>query len=106
MSFVNLNDLPEKEVVPGFFGKFVHSENMTIVYWRIKAGSALPEHQHKHEQVVNLIQGTFDFTLAKEKKVLNPGITVLVPSDIPHSGKAITDCYIIDVFYPPREDYK
>jgi hypothetical protein len=25
---------------------------------------------------------------------------------VPHSGKALTKCYIIDPFYPVREDYR
>lgn len=106
MSYINLENLEEKEVVPGFHGKFVHSENMTIVYWSIKAGSALPEHHHPHEQIVNLIEGTFEFVMQGETQVVKPGTTIIVPSDVPHSGKAITDSKIIDIFYPVREDYK
>ncbi|NHJ84326.1 MAG: cupin domain-containing protein [Asgard group archaeon] len=106
MSYVNLDDLTEREVVPGFRGKFVHSENVTIAYWSITAGSALPEHQHPHEQVVNLLSGTFEFTMNGETKTLQPGTVVIVPSNVGHTGKAITECKIIDVFYPLREDYK
>lgn len=25
---------------------------------------------------------------------------------VPHSGRALTDCRVIDVFYPVREDYR
>ena len=106
MSYVKLTDLEEKEIVPGFRGKFVHSENMTVVYWNITAGSSLPEHHHPHEQVVNLIEGTFEFVMNGETKVEKPGSVIIVPSNVPHSGTAITDCKIIDVFYPVREDYK
>ncbi len=49
MTYVDLNHIEEKEVVPGFFGKFIHSDNITIAYWRIAAGSILPEHKHPHE---------------------------------------------------------
>jgi len=106
MSYIDLSQIEEKEVVSGFIAKFVHSENMTFAYWTIKAGSSLPEHSHPHEQVANIIKGKFEFTLDGETQIINPGTTVIIPSNVMHSGKAITDCYIIDVFYPIREDYK
>jgi len=106
MSYVNLDDLTEKEVVKGFKGKFVHSKNITIAHWSIDSGSLLPLHKHIHEQVVNLIKGKLEFTMNGETKIIEPGTNVIIPSNIEHSGKALTDCYIIDVFYPVREDYK
>ncbi|NHJ87694.1 MAG: cupin domain-containing protein [Asgard group archaeon] len=106
MSYKDLSSLTEREVVPGFKGKFIHSDNVTIAHWNISKGSSLVDHKHPHEQIVNLISGTFEFNLNGEKRVIEPGTVVIVPSDVPHSGKAITDCYIIDVFYPVREDYK
>ncbi|NHJ05405.1 MAG: cupin domain-containing protein [Candidatus Heimdallarchaeota archaeon] len=106
MSYVNLDNLTEKEVVKGFKGKFVHSENITIVHWSVDSGSLLPLHKHVHEQIVNLIEGELEFTMNGETKIIKPGTNVIIPSNVEHSGKALTDCYIIDVFYPVREDYK
>lgn len=106
MSYVNLDNLTEKEVVKGFKGKFVHSENITIVHWSVDSGSLLPLHKHVHEQIVNLIEGELEFTMNGETKIIKPVTNVIIPSNVEHSGKALTDCYIIDVFYPVREDYK
>ncbi|MFX0090168.1 MAG: cupin domain-containing protein [Candidatus Hodarchaeota archaeon] len=106
MSYINLSQVEEKEIVPGFKGKFVHSKNMTFAYWTIKAGSTLPDHKHPHEQVANLITGTFELTIDGTPQTIEPGTTVIIPSHARHSGRAITDCYIIDVFYPIREDYR
>ena len=41
-----------------------------------------------------------------DKFVWKPGTVVVIPPDVPHAGKAITDCWIIDVFHPVREDYR
>ncbi|MHA1556186.1 MAG: cupin domain-containing protein [Candidatus Heimdallarchaeota archaeon] len=106
MSYIDLKQIEEKEVAPGFFGKFVHSDNITIAHWRIIAGSILPVHKHPHEQIVNLIEGTLEFTMNGETRTIQPGTTVVVPSNVTHSGKALTDTKLIDVFYPVREDYK
>ncbi len=106
MAFVNLKDIEQKELVPGYKVRFVHSDNMTLAYWDIDAGAALPLHSHPHEQVANVIEGKFEFTLENETRVIEPGDVVTIPSNVQHSGKAITTCRIIDVFYPVREDYK
>lgn len=37
---------------------------------------------------------------------MRAGEVLIVPPDVKHKGKAITDCYVIDVFYPIREDYQ
>ena len=106
MSFINLETITEREVVPGFKGKFIHSDNVTIVHWDISAGAKLSEHNHPHEQITNIINGEFELTIEGKTKVLKSGELVVVPSNVKHSGRAITDCYVVDVFYPIREDYK
>ena len=102
----NLSEIEEKEIVSGFKGKFIHSENLTIAHWSITTGASLPEHSHPHEQVTNLIEGKFELIIDGKIHELKSGGVVVIPSDVKHSGKAFTDCYIIDVFYPVRDDYR
>jgi len=106
MPFINLENIAGKEIVPGFTAQFVHSEHMTFSYWQVKAGAVLPEHSHPHEQVANLIAGKFEMTVAGETKIIEPGMVAIIPPEAKHSGRALTDCYILDVFYPIREDYR
>ena len=106
MAFINLADVEEKVLVPGTRVQFVHSENMTFAYWMFEAGAELPDHSHPHEQVANIIEGELELTLDGKAVIIKPGQVVVIPSGVSHSGKAITDCKIIDVFYPIREDYR
>ena len=106
MNKIELNSIGEKEIVSGFFARFVHSENMTIAYWNIKAGSSLPAHSHHHEQISSMIKGEFELTVDGTPHLLRPNDVFVIPSGIPHSGRATTDCKIIDTFYPVREDYR
>jgi quercetin dioxygenase-like cupin family protein len=55
--------------------------------------------------VVNLIEGSFEITVDGEALALEPGSVVVIPPNVMHSGKALTSCRIIDVFYPIRTDY-
>lgn len=106
MAFINLSELSEREVVPGYKARFVHTANMTLAYWTITAGATLPLHSHPHEQIANQIEGEFELTIDGTPHLMTPGQVAVIPSNTPHSGKAITDCKIIDAFYPIRADYK
>ena len=105
-NIIYLDDLPQQEIIPGFKGKFIHSDSMTVSYWDIKKGSILPEHQHVHEQISQVIEGEFKLTINGNSKILKPGIAAVIPSNAIHSGEAITNCKVMDIFSPAREDYK
>ena len=103
---MNLNELPDKELMPGYHGKMVHGNQLTWAFWTVEKGAVVPEHQHPHEQIMHVVEGDFEFTLDGETKICKPGDIVHIPSNLPHSGKAITPCKLMDVFSPAREEYK
>ena len=57
MSHFNLGEVREQELYPGYFGKVIQSDSMTLVYWRAEAGALLPAHDHPQEQVVSVSKG-------------------------------------------------
>lgn len=104
--FIDSKEITPREIAPGFFGRFMHSEKMSIAYWEAKAGAEIPLHSHIHEMIVNVIEGKLELTVGEETRIIENGLVAFIPGDVPHKAKAITDCKIIDVFYPVREDYK
>ena len=106
MTFIHLDDIEQRELVPGFKVRFVHSQGMTLAYWDIAEGSALPMHSHPNEQIVNVIDGELELTVSGEAHVLKPGDVYVLEPDVPHGGKAVTRCRVIDAFHPVREDYR
>lgn len=94
------------DIVPGYHSRLIHTDSMTIAYVDVDEGAALPEHAHVHEQVTNLLEGRFEMVVGGERMLLEAGQAVVIPSNVPHSGKALTHCRILDVFSPVREDFK
>ena len=102
----HLASIEPRELIPGHHGRFVHSEHTTHVYWDIDQGAQLPEHSHPHEQVVNLLEGTYELIVDGESHVLEAGNVLVIPGGATHSGEARTACRILDVFSPVREEYR
>ncbi|HVJ84869.1 MAG TPA: cupin domain-containing protein [Caulifigura sp.] len=100
------SQVPEQTPIPGFHGKVQHSASMSFVLWRIDRDAVLPPHRHVHEQVVHMLEGTFELTVEGETGSYGPGQMAAIPSNALHSGRALTDCRILDVFAPVREDYR
>ena len=106
MILSNLDNIKEKEIVKGCKAKFIHSDNMTFAYWNIYKDASIPGHTHPHEQVLNMLEGEFELALKGEVRVLREKDVVIIPPDAEHSGRAISNCKILDVFYPVREEYR
>lgn len=98
-------DIEPREVLPGYRARFIHTERTTHAYWDIDGGVPLPEHAHPHEQIVNMIEGEYELVVDGVVERLVPGDVLVIPPGVPHSGRSITDCRILDVFSPVREDY-
>lgn len=106
MLLKNLANINPTELAPGFNVRFIHAERATLAYWDITSGAALPEHDHPHEQIANMLAGRFEMIVNGETTILEQGDILVIPPNVPHSGRALTDCRILDVFCPVREDYR
>ncbi len=106
MPFLEFSDTSFKEILPKFKAAFAHSEHMTVAHWIVGKDAVLPEHSHIHEQIVNVVEGEFELNIGEESRVLSRGRVAVIPSNVVHSGRALTECLIIDAFYPVREDYR
>jgi quercetin dioxygenase-like cupin family protein len=106
MTFTKWTDIAPREIVPGFHGRFVHTDGMTLAYWDVDEGASLPEHAHHHEQITTLLEGRFEMTVGGGSRILTAGDIAVIASDVPHRGTALTPCRIMDVFQPARDDYR
>lgn len=103
---IKKEDLVSRTLFPGGEVTFTHSETMSLAEWHFEKGAVVPEHSHTNEQITKILSGTFELTVDGKKYTLTTGSTGIIPSNIVHSGKAVTTCHLIDIFHPVREDYR
>lgn len=101
----SIKNIIPKELVEGITGYYAHGTNMTFGYIEIKAGTKMAVHQHVHEQITYIIEGQLDMMIGGKPCSLTAGMYYVILSDTPHGAFAVTDCKLIDVFNPVREDY-
>ena len=52
-----------------------------------------------------VLEGEFRLSIEGKSKVYKKNDYVVISSNVSHEGEALTDCKLMDVFSPVREDY-
>jgi quercetin dioxygenase-like cupin family protein len=105
MPYIDFKLRKKVKLWEGVSGSLFHSEKATFAHVTLLKGAIVAEHQHIQEQWTHVIEGQLLFNLNGEEKLLTAGMTAFMPSNVPHSAKAITECKVIDCFLPVREDF-
>jgi len=106
MPLFTLETLPVREIFPGLRARIIHTDRVSHSWVDIDEGATFPEHQHPHEQIVNVLEGDLELTVAGERYLLSSGRVFVIPPDTPHAGRALTACRVLDTFAPVREEYR
>jgi quercetin dioxygenase-like cupin family protein len=105
MPFVDISRLNLVERLPGWYGRYFCSANMTFAHYDFKRGSSIHEHFHPQEEVYEVVEGELEVTIDGEAQIARTGLVAIVPSNVRHSVKALTDGRAIIVDYPLRPDF-
>src|SRR5579871_6119277 len=106
MPFVDTSTLKVVERLPGWYGRFFHSPSMTFAHYDFKRGSSIHEHFHPQEEVYEVIDGELEVAIDGIAQVAKPGLVAIVPANVRHSVKALTDGRAIIVDYPARREFR
>ncbi len=106
MSLFDLAHCPLLTLAPGITARVVTGDTLTVTHVILDKGAILPVHAHPQEQIVNVMEGELELTVGGKAHRLTRGKVMVLPSNVPHSGRAITRVFVIDVFHPVREDLR
>ena len=104
MPFVDTSKLDVIERKPGWHGRYFHSPSMTFAHYLFEAGSSIHHHVHPQEEVWQVIEGELEVTVDGVARIAGPGMVAIVPPNVLHSIKAITNGKAIVVDTPRRSD--
>jgi quercetin dioxygenase-like cupin family protein len=106
MPVVETGNLKVTERLPGWYGRYFHSANMTFAHYDFRRGASIHEHFHPQEEVYEVIEGELELTMEGATQIVRAGLVAIVPSNAPHSVKALTDGRAIIVDYPLRREFE
>ena len=106
MPFVDTNSLRVIERLPGWHGRYFNSPSMTFAHYDFVRGSSIHEHFHPEEEVYEVIEGELELTIEGVAQVVRRGLVGIVPGNVRHSVRALTDGQAIIVDYPLRAGFE
>ncbi len=106
MPFLDVSKLKVTERLPGWYGRYFHSANMTFAHYDFKKGASIHEHFHAEEEVYEVIEGELELTIDGAAEVVHPGLVAIVPSNARHSVRALSDGRAIIVDFPARRQFQ
>lgn len=105
--WAKIDEIEPFSPVPGVEMRVVSSDKLMLNFVRIAPGGVVPTHHHHQEQGGTVLEGVLILTIGDETREVRPGGAYLIPGGVQHA--ATTDergCLVLDVFAPPREDYR
>jgi quercetin dioxygenase-like cupin family protein len=107
MPLVDNNKVSRVDMMPGVSRKTMTAgDKMMLIEVTLEKDAVVPMHTHPHEQTGYAISGRVRFQLGDETREIGPGDCWMIPGDVPHEVTALEDSVVIDVFSPPREEYR
>jgi len=107
MPFYEVAQRPQKELFRGVKIRTVYGEHIMMSFVYFDPHGVVPEHAHPHEQSGTVLEGTFELVIDGEKRQLTTGDAYVIPPNTPHSARAFdAPAVALDIFHPPREEYK
>lgn len=103
----------------GFRRRVLTGEHLQLCFWRIAGGSTgsfLHKHD-EHEQLGVIVRGALDFRIdgdenTSERQLVGEHQAYLAPPGVWHGDsifvgdEELNECWILDVFSPPRDDLR
>ena len=100
-------DMQSVEMTEGIVRKMVScGERCQIIRFDMRKGVKIPPHAHPHEQIGYLVRGRFLMRVGDDEFEVREGEGYAVEPNVEHSVEMLEDSIAMDVFAPPRDEYR
>ncbi len=82
-----------------------YTDEVMVVQNHFQKGAVGALHHHPHTQITYVVSGQFEFEIGGEKKVVNPGDSMLKRDGVEHGCVCLEEGILLDIFAPMREDF-
>lgn len=104
--FVDKSQCSHHEIFPGVHIYTTHLTGLMLSLVEFEPHAVVPEHAHPHEQMGIMLEGTAEFIVGGERRIVGPGEMWRIPGGVRHMVTAGDQpVRALDVFHPIREDY-
>ncbi|SEW34981.1 cupin domain-containing protein [[Clostridium] fimetarium] len=104
--FTYNQDVTATDCEPGVTRKILsYSDELMMVEVSFKKGAKGNFHSHEHLQISYVAEGSFQFTIDGQTKIVTQGDSTYMPSNSVHGVLALEDSILVDVFNPKRDDF-
>jgi quercetin dioxygenase-like cupin family protein len=104
--FVFNKDVTATDCEPGVQRKILsYSDELMMCEIHFQKGAKGNFHTHEHLQITYIAEGSFEFTIDGETKVVNKGDSVYMPRNSLHGVTCLKEGILVDVFNPKRDDF-
>ena len=111
------DDAFQETARPGFRRRVITGDQLQLCFWRIKGGATGSfMHKHdEHEQLGIIVRGKLDFRIGEEdsdRVVVGENEVYIAPAGVLHGDSVFIgddeydECWILDIFTPPRADLR
>lgn len=105
---ITQNDSPQvPTAIPGLYRRTMATgERMMLCEFFLERGTVVPAHSHMHEQCGYVLSGKLTLTIDGQETTFDQGDTYSIPGDVLHMATATEDTVLVEVFSPPREEFR
>jgi Uncharacterized conserved protein, contains double-stranded beta-helix domain len=84
----------------------VLGEATLMTEFKLSKSALVPRHSHPYEQTGYLISGNIILHIEEKKYEMKKGDSWCIHKNISHQAEVREDSIVLEIFSPPREDYK
>jgi len=105
--FVDKKDCTHHRIFPGVDIYTTTCQQMMLSLVEMQPHAVVEPHSHPHEQMGVLLEGVADFTIGDQQTRVTAGQMWRIPGGVVHKVVALDQpVRALDVFHPPRDDYR